>query len=278
MTDQTAEIRVIRNRDLEPAWTVYRAKEPGFMRSLITWVGGPEGHVNTNRGSAVESLRGIVGLMRMPVGNRQAGVHVHSITEIYVILKGEVESFDGDGNTHRAGPMDCLYIPAGVPHGVRAVGDTDLELIWLHDAIEREGVSRYLEGSGPFPSEDEVSLISFADLVPSWSGAAAGSLSWSARWVVAAGSAPGVSAQNALIEVGVSVIPAWNAPPPETVDCDCTFVVMRGEAIATLQGKPQALGRLDAFHCAAGSRYALRNPSEEALWVLWSRDLPITGG
>ena len=59
-------------------------------------------------------------------------MHVHSVTEIYVILKGEAESFDGVGNKHRAGPMDCLYIPAGVPHGVRTVGGEDLDLIWLH--------------------------------------------------------------------------------------------------------------------------------------------------
>jgi hypothetical protein len=96
--------------------------------------------------------------MRMPVGNRQAGVHVHSVTEIYVILRGEVESFDGVGNRHRAGPLDCLYIPAGVPHGVRTVGAVDLELIWVHDAIERVGVSSYLDGPGPFPAKDEVRL------------------------------------------------------------------------------------------------------------------------
>ena len=163
-------VRVVRNKDLEPNWSVKQAKEPGFMRSLITWVGGPEGYINTNLDVSVISQSCAVGLMRMPVGNRQAGVHVHSVAEIYVILKGEVEGFDGVGNSHRAGLLDCLYIPAGVPHGVRTVGDADVELIWLHDAIEKLGVSTYLDGPGPFPAQDEVSLVRFVDLTPDGGG------------------------------------------------------------------------------------------------------------
>jgi hypothetical protein len=37
---------IIRYRDLEPQWHVPGAKEPGFMRWLISWVGGPKGYVN----------------------------------------------------------------------------------------------------------------------------------------------------------------------------------------------------------------------------------------
>jgi len=94
-------LRVIRDLDLEPSWDLKQAKEPGFMRSLTTWVGGPKGYINSNLDHSVISERCAVGLMRMPVGNRQPGVHVHSVTEIYVILKGQVESFDGVGNRHR---------------------------------------------------------------------------------------------------------------------------------------------------------------------------------
>ncbi|NJO23846.1 MAG: cupin domain-containing protein, partial [Sphingomonadales bacterium] len=181
-------IRIVRNRDLEPAWTVLRAKEAGFTRSLVTWMGGPEGYINTNPGVAIESLDCAVGLMDMGPGQRQPGVHVHSMVEIYVILEGMVESFDGVGNRHTAGPLDCLYIPKGVPHGVRTVGDKPVKLLWVNDAIEKWGVSRYQEGPGPHPAEtgETVALVRFNDLEPSWSAPRAneaGFLRWCVSWV-----------------------------------------------------------------------------------------------
>jgi len=242
-------VRVVRNRDLEPDWSVKQAKEPGFMRSLVTWVGGPEGYINTNPKQAVTSQRSAVGLMRMPSGNRQAGVHIHTVAEIYVILRGEVESFDGVGNTHRAGPLDCLYIPAGVPHGVRTVGDADMDLVWVHDAIEKAGISMYLDGPGPFPAEDEVRLISFADLTPDWGGYKAkegGHLRWSANWVAGAASAvnhnPDEAVVNRRIALGVTVIAPGNShvehahPHPET------YIVARGQAILKQDGRNTQLG------------------------------------
>lgn len=86
--------RVIRFRDLEPSWTTKQAKEPGFMRWFITWVGGPAGHINTNPGIAVESTHCAVGMMYLARGQRQAGKHTHGVTEIYVVLQGELEGFD----------------------------------------------------------------------------------------------------------------------------------------------------------------------------------------
>lgn len=267
-------VRVVRDRDLEPDWSVKQAKEPGFLRSLITWVGGPEGFVNTNQKDAATSLDCAVGLMRMPVANRQAGVHVHSVAEIYVILKGEVESFDGMGATHRAGPLDCLYIPAGAPHGVRTIGDVDLELIWIHDAIERWGVSTYLDGDGPFPADDMVKLVQFRDLVPDWGGRDAkvgGTLRWSVNWVAAAagGRNDGVAAVNRKIGIGATVIPPGNSHVAHAHAHPETYVVMRGAAAAEAEGAVHHLGRLDAVYYPPATPHALRNTGEDALYLLW---------
>jgi mannose-6-phosphate isomerase-like protein (cupin superfamily) len=269
-------VRTIRNKDLAPTWTVKQAKEPGFMRSLITWVGGPDGYINTNPEVAVTSQSAAVGLMRMAVGNRQAGVHIHSITEIYVILKGEVESFDGVGNLHRAGPLDCLYIPAGVPHAVRTIGDTDLELVWLHDAIEKIGVSVYLDGPGPFPADDEVKLIRFIDLAPDWSGVKAkegGHLRWSANWVAGPEGTPdhneGKAVVNSRLAVGVTVILPGNSHVSHAHPYPETYVAIRGSAVAIQDGPTLELGRLDAIYFPPETQHALRNSGDEPLYLLW---------
>lgn len=276
-------MQIIRNQDLEPAWTVKQAKEPGFLRSLITWVGGPEGYINTNPAEAARSLDATLGLMRMPVGNRQAGVHVHSVTEIYVILKGEVESFDGVGKTHRAGPLDCLYIPKGVPHGVRTVGDTDLELIWFHDAIEKNGVSVYLDGSGPFPAEDEVRLIAFDGLQPDWSGQGAklgGTLHWTANWVAAAGSPvnhnPGAAVVNATLAAGVTAILPWNSGPLHSHGFAETYLILSGSGAVHSGDDVAHLGRLDAVRFRSGEEHRIRSTGAETLYLFWLHENPAT--
>ena len=279
----TGAARIVRADDLEPTWTVKQAKEPGFMRSLITWVGGPEGYINTNPGVAVETERCVIGLMRMPAGNRQAGVHVHSVTEIYVILKGRCESFDGEGRRHVAGALDCLYIPAGVPHGVRTAGDEELELIWVHDAIERWGVSTYLEGPGPFPVKDEVRLIRFDDLEPQWTAPGAkdvGTLRWTVNWVAGPEGrdrGAGFAATNPRMALGLTVVSPWNRHLPGLHAGDETTVVLSGAAIVEIGDDRQRIGRLDAIHRPAGCESGLRNAGDAPLYLLWVREAPEAG-
>jgi mannose-6-phosphate isomerase-like protein (cupin superfamily) len=114
-----AAAEIIRYVDLEPQWHVPGAKEPGFMRYLINWTGGPAGHINPNRGTAVVSENTVVGMMNLPVGQRQKGLHYHSVCEIYIILRGNLEGYDGRGHITRVGPLDCMVIPAGVPRKFR---------------------------------------------------------------------------------------------------------------------------------------------------------------
>ena len=280
-TTGSAVVRIIRDLDLEPAWNVKQAKEPGFMRSLTSWVGGPDGYLNENPGQAAISDRCAVGLMRMPVGNRQAGVHFHSVTEIYVILKGQVESFDGVGNIHRAGPLDCLYIPAGVPHAVRTIGNEDLELIWVHDALEKTGTSVYLDGPGPFPADDTVSLIPFLDLEPCWDeprAKEAGFLRWFVNWVGGRDGYVNFNPAHAMpgdrIGMGImSLLPGNTEMRHSHPDAEVN-IVLSGKVATHLDGRTRELHPLDALYCPAGAVHAMRNHGDVPATVLWVSEAP----
>ena len=267
-----AAIRIVRNRDLEAFWGVKRATEPGFMRSLITWMGGPEGHINTNPGVAVESRHCAVGIMDMATGNRQPGVHVHTMNEIYVILEGEVESSDGVGNRHIAGRFDCLFIPKGVPHGVRTVGETNVSLLWVNDDIERWGAAVYLEGPGPHPADDEIALVSFRDLEPDWSkGQAAGRLCWNVSWVAGKGCGPnfnpGVAVPRGRIGLSLCVIEPANRID-EAATGNQLLVVVAGAAVADVGGSRETIGPRDAIFCPAGTRLSLRSLDQTPLYLI----------
>jgi len=58
---------IVRFRDLEPSWHVLAAKEPGYMRWLISWVGGRDEFVNLSLGKAVENEEIYVGYMHLPI-------------------------------------------------------------------------------------------------------------------------------------------------------------------------------------------------------------------
>ena len=280
----TGTIRIVRNRDLEPFWGVKRATEPGFMRSLVTWMGGPDGHINTNPGVAIESRHAAVGIMDMGPGNRQPGVHVHTMNEIYVILDGEVESIDGVGNRHTAGRYDCLFIPKGVPHGVRTIGETPVKLLWVNDDIERWGAAVYLEGPGPHPADDEIQLVSHRDLEPDWSGPGAqsgGSMHWRTSWVAGTGCGPNHNPRVAVARgrIGLSldvVLPANRLDEPP-LDTNQLLVVVSGEAIVSIAGRNEALCRQDAIFVPAGAPVALRASDTAPLHLIRLTEPPADG-
>lgn len=275
--------RIIRFRDLEPTWSTKQAKEPGYLRWLVTWLGGPAGHINTNPGVAIESRQCAVGMMYLPRGQRQAGVHTHGVTEIYVILQGVLEGFDASPHPHRAGPLDCTYIPVGCPHGVRNVGMEDVILLWIHDGIERNGTAVYYPDDHVFGDVPAIELVRFADLEPSWSGPGAreaGSMRWSVNWVGGlAGSPnhnPGRAVANAKVSIGMTVLEPGHRQPAERLDVSRLYLVAGGEAVVSLDGVNHVLGRLDGLHVPAGDQAVLRNHGPDPLRLVWV-DAPREG-
>lgn len=268
--------RIVRFRDLEPSWATKQAKEAGFMRWLVTWVGGPEGYINTNPGMAIESTECAVGMMYLPRGQRQAGKHTHGVTEIYVILEGELEGFDASGHPHRAGPLDCTYIPAGCPHGVRNCGLEDVVLLWVHDGIERNGTAVYYPDDHAFAGAPEIAVVRFADLEPNWSGPGArepGTMRWSVSWVGGlAGSYdhnPSTAILNDKVAIGMTVLEPGHKQPAKALEASCLWLVASGEAITDIGNDTEVLGRLDGLHLPAGECAGLRNHGPGPLRLLW---------
>lgn len=274
---------MVRQVDLEPNWDTPGAREPGYIRWLTTSVGGAEGTVNTNLDNAAPSDRVVLGMMGLPAAQAQR-LHSHTIAEIYVVLKGRVVSFDGNGNREVAGPLDCLYMPPGCYHATRARGDEDVEFLWLHDRQELLGSAEYPEEPVPCP---EMRIVRFEDLVPYWESDRAkevGHLRWLASWVGGASGLdlnPEVSVSSDNIALGfMGILPA-NKQPMRTQACAVTYFVVRGHVAAAVEGdaagEAAALGPRDCLRVPPGEAHSLRNVGEGTAHLIWLHE-ELTGG
>jgi len=267
---------------LEPKWTTPGATEGGFLRYLTSWVGGPEGFINPNRdGGAIVSQDASVGYMKLMTGCRQKGVHAHTIVEIYIILKGEVEGFDGLGHTHHAGPMDCIYIPKGVPHAVRNSGTEDLDLLWIHDGIEKKGLSTYYYTEAETPKIGGVEVIKFNNLEPHWGAPRAREapfLRYVVSYVGGTGGYTNFNPKHAAVSekcaLGMMVIYPGNEQVPNSIPTDQCYVIVQGRALIIRGKKSKELRRLDGIFVPAGTVHSIKNPGHELLWVMWSHEKP----
>jgi mannose-6-phosphate isomerase-like protein (cupin superfamily) len=268
--------RIVRFRDLEPSWTTKQAKQPGFMRWLVTWVGGPAGHINTNPGVAIESRQCAVGMMYLPRGQRQAGKHTHGVTEIYVVLQGVLEGFDASAELHRAGPMDCTYIPAGCPHGVRNCGLEDVILVWVHDGIERNGTAVYYPDDHAFADAPPMDIVRFADLEPGWSAPEAqipGTMRWSVNWVGDHNDTrnhnPKTAIHNQKVAIGMTVLEPGHSNPADPLPGSRLYLVIEGEAITSIDDHTTILGHFDGLHLPSNDTARMRNNGPHPLRLLW---------
>jgi mannose-6-phosphate isomerase-like protein (cupin superfamily) len=277
-TELTAP-RVVRFEDLEPGWhEAPHSTEAGYFRWLSTYVGGPPGFLHEHPATGLVGGHSVMGIMGLPAGQRQYGLHRHTTTEIYLILQGRVESLEGQGVRQLAGPMDCLYIPAQAAHCVRTVGTEDVLLMYVHDEHEELGASKYVPDDDPSLTvpEPHPQLVRWDDLDPWWGApqaAEAGHLRWSVSWVGGGEGTvnrnPGVAAHSDTVAMGATVISAANAEVPERWDTVRYIQVVQGRV--RVDGHPElgVLGRLDVLVVPPGHPHALRPVGTEAAHVVW---------
>lgn len=273
-------MQIVRFGDLAPTWNTPKAKLPGHRRWLITYVGGPEGFSNNNPEHAVVNDHIVVGMMGLPVGQRQYGVHTHSVAEIYIILKGQVASIDGTGQEHIAGPLDCIYIPEGTPHAVRNCGTEDVELLYYHDDLEPKGTSVYLP-EPPTPNKDgkAVQVIRYLDLMPSWESRFAkepGYLRWLISWVAGAegysNNNRGVSRINDKVNLGMmGVLPGCVQVSHKHPIAE-VYVVYKGRFAIEIDGKNHELRPYDALYVPPEEYHSVRAIGNETGLIIYLHD------
>ncbi|HVW48482.1 MAG TPA: cupin domain-containing protein [Solirubrobacterales bacterium] len=130
-----ARTRLVRWADLEPDWSLPRAGEGGYLRRTMSWVGGAEGKLHFNRDTGIVNDRLVLGATVIEPGNREPA-HSHATAEHMLIVSGRAAPPD-DGEP--LGPLDFVLAPPGVEHGLRALGDERLAVVWIREEVEPDG-------------------------------------------------------------------------------------------------------------------------------------------
>jgi quercetin dioxygenase-like cupin family protein len=290
-TISTADLtgpRVVRFEDLVPRWTQAKSSsEPGFLRWLAPYVGGPPGHLHDD--ADLVGKHSIMGIMGLPAGQRQWGLHRHTTCEIYLILKGHVESLEAERVTRKMGPMDLLYIPIDAPHAVRTVGDEDVLLLFVHDEHEQIGASRYFADDDPSHLGPDIhpSIVKWDQLEPWWGAPRAkeaGHLRWSVSWVGGPDGKlnlnRGRAVESDISAFGATVITAANSEVEERWETVRYIQVVKGRV--RVDGHPELgdLHELDVLVVPSGHPHALRPVGTDPATIVWfheDNDLPLAG-
>ncbi len=275
---------VLRFDDLDRPWDIApRSNQPGHLRWLMTYVGGPPGHLHEHPETGLVAERAIMGMMGLPVGQRQYGLHRHTTTEIYLVLRGRVESIESQGHRQIAGPLDLLYIPAEAAHAVRTVGDEDALVLFLHDEHERLGESRYVTDDDASLVDDPLrpQLVRWDDLEPWWDAAdarTAGRLRWSVAWIAPENGAvainPGGSAVSPTVAMGATTILASQVAPPASWPLFRYLRVIEGRARIVEHPALGTLEPYDAVIVPPDHVHSLRPVGLDPLRVVWFHEHP----
>ncbi|CAB4864155.1 unannotated protein [freshwater metagenome] len=278
-TDELDGPVVVRFEDLVPGWHEAKCStEAGFLRWLSPYVGGPPGHLHEHPATGLVGVHSTMGVMGLLSGQRQWGVHRHTTTEIYLILRGHVATVEAGGVSQPMGPMDLLYIPREAPHAVRAVGEEDVLLMYVHDDHERLGESRYYADDDPSVQGPDIhpTVVRWNDLEPWWGAPGAGlagSFNWSVTWAGGGEGRlnlnPGVAAVGEGCAMGATVIAAANAQEPERWETVRYLQVVSGRV--SVEGRPDlgVLGAYDVLIVPPGHSHALRAVGLDDATIVW---------
>jgi mannose-6-phosphate isomerase-like protein (cupin superfamily) len=277
------EPRLIRWTELAPRWVVPHSKEAGYLRFNVSYVGGPPGFVNIHPETGLISSRTAIGLMWMPAGQRQFGLHRHTVAESYVILQGTVESIEPTaaaaehaGEDHLAGTLDLMHMPAGSPHASRTVGAEDVMLLWFHDGVEREDAAIYYEEDDPELAGMPLAQVVKADaLAPSWDDPGAreaGTMRMATSYIGGPDGFLNYNRGQAVVSdrnaAGLIEIPPGNAEAPRTYGSPRYCIVASGTAAVVGHPELPFAEKWDMLVLPQTGAYAIRTVGIEPLRMI----------
>jgi mannose-6-phosphate isomerase-like protein (cupin superfamily) len=117
---EIAQRYIGRFRDKTPDWEAFEdAKIDGYRRAQHRFIGA--GGSGKHGDPTVIPARGFtLSVMYVPPGEGNAP-HTHEVEEVFFVLQGIltvfVEDEDGNRETRRLGPWECIACPPGVIHG-----------------------------------------------------------------------------------------------------------------------------------------------------------------
>ena len=85
----------------------------------------------------------LAGMTVLPPG-ASIPLHTHSSEEFILILEGD-GICETEEDSHRLGPLDATYVPAGIQHRFLNVGDGPMRILWVYTDVD---TTRTLVASG----------------------------------------------------------------------------------------------------------------------------------
>jgi mannose-6-phosphate isomerase-like protein (cupin superfamily) len=274
-TSALTEPAIVPFAGLQPDWSLPHATEEGYFRWVVSFVGGGPGKVNVNPETGYETDKSVLGLMHLPVGQRQFALHIHTVTETYIILQGRAESVEPGGRRHQMEQFDCIAMPAGAPHAVRNTGEEDVWLLWVHDGVEDADAAHYFDNDDPPGDFPHIEYIAWDSVVPTPGNesTAGGHLRSMKTWLSGgnrqADLGYGTGPATARIGLGSLAISGGNAEVAAALPTPrLNFVVSGRAAVVDAPGLGVA-GPNDVIILPADRPNALRAVGPEPLHIIW---------
>jgi len=184
------------------------------------------------------------GLYRLRKGEAEPDYHYHDCDEYIIVVEGEADLLL-EGETHRAGPRNCVCIPAGGKHRVLQAHE-DLTLVWIYDALE--GASR----EGHIPVSGSESKVPGVSIVKMWK--------WPAE----------KPAWSRLTDLGILQFPKGKVEMDlHYHDCHEFYFLSGGSLVVAVEGREMAMTEGDVCPIRIGDRHTVLEAPEDAalVWV-----------